>query len=269
MKQRALWSVVLVAGLALTGCGSATDGSGSSSGGSAGKLVVWDWKSGEASSAQLRGEGEGRLRQEAPGRHGRVRRPAVRPVLHPAGRGDPVRQGPGRHPVQRRRPDPRPGRTRSCRWTSTWPRTGSGWPAGTRSQGRQDLRRAGDPAGPPDLLQQGPLRAGRPRPGQAGHDVARSSSPTAPPSPRRPAPSASPRATRRASASSSSCRPWRRASSPRRSTTTGSPASATGTRPNVKRIFELWKETSDREAEQRRGQLHRDVQRRLRRLPVR
>ncbi|MEU0548653.1 extracellular solute-binding protein [Micromonospora sp. NPDC005979] len=51
MKQRAVWSAVLVAGLALTGCGSAT-GSGSSSEGSDKKLVVWDWKSGEASSAQ-------------------------------------------------------------------------------------------------------------------------------------------------------------------------------------------------------------------------
>ncbi|MGC4772487.1 ABC transporter substrate-binding protein [Micromonospora sp. DT44] len=51
MKQRAVWAAVLVAGLALTGCGSAT-GSGSSSGGSDKKLVVWDWKSGEASSAQ-------------------------------------------------------------------------------------------------------------------------------------------------------------------------------------------------------------------------
>ncbi|MCW6007150.1 extracellular solute-binding protein [Micromonospora sp. CPCC 205371] len=50
MKQRALWSAVLVAALALAGCGSAAD-SGSSSGGSAGKLVVWDWKSGDASAA--------------------------------------------------------------------------------------------------------------------------------------------------------------------------------------------------------------------------
>ncbi|MGC4861911.1 ABC transporter substrate-binding protein [Micromonospora sp. DT41] len=50
MKQRAVWAAVLVAGLALTGCGSAT-GSGSSSSGSADKLIVWDWKSGEASSA--------------------------------------------------------------------------------------------------------------------------------------------------------------------------------------------------------------------------
>lgn len=50
MKQRAVWSAVLVAGLALAGCGSAT-GSRSSPGGSEGKLVVWDWKSGEATAA--------------------------------------------------------------------------------------------------------------------------------------------------------------------------------------------------------------------------
>ncbi|GIG90587.1 sugar ABC transporter substrate-binding protein [Plantactinospora endophytica] len=45
-----MWSAVLVAGLALAGCGSAT-GSDSSPSGSEGKLVVWDWKSGEASAA--------------------------------------------------------------------------------------------------------------------------------------------------------------------------------------------------------------------------
>lgn len=50
MKQRAVWSAVLVAGLALAGCGSAT-GSRSSPGGSESKLVVWDWKSGEATAA--------------------------------------------------------------------------------------------------------------------------------------------------------------------------------------------------------------------------
>ncbi|MEV0158164.1 extracellular solute-binding protein [Micromonospora sp. NPDC050686] len=50
MKQRALWSALLVVTLAMTGCGSAT-GSDPSSGGSAGKLVVWDWKSGDASAA--------------------------------------------------------------------------------------------------------------------------------------------------------------------------------------------------------------------------
>ncbi|WBB80999.1 extracellular solute-binding protein [Micromonospora sp. WMMD882] len=50
MKKKIALSAVLVAGLALTGCGSASD-SGSPSGGSSGKLVVWDWKSGEASAA--------------------------------------------------------------------------------------------------------------------------------------------------------------------------------------------------------------------------
>jgi multiple sugar transport system substrate-binding protein len=50
MKQRALWSAALVAGLALAGCGSAA-GSDPPSGASDGKLVVWDWKSGDASAA--------------------------------------------------------------------------------------------------------------------------------------------------------------------------------------------------------------------------
>ncbi|MCE6998712.1 extracellular solute-binding protein [Saccharothrix sp. S26] len=46
MGQRALWSAVLVLGLALSaGCGSA--GVSSSPGGAADKLVVWDWKSGD------------------------------------------------------------------------------------------------------------------------------------------------------------------------------------------------------------------------------
>jgi len=51
MKQRALWSAAVVVGLALTaGCGSAA-GPGSPSGGSGDKLVVWDWKSGDAKAA--------------------------------------------------------------------------------------------------------------------------------------------------------------------------------------------------------------------------
>ncbi|MFF5114317.1 ABC transporter substrate-binding protein [Streptosporangium sp. NPDC000509] len=52
MKQRALWSAVLAAGLVLTGCGSATRPTSSpSESGKVTKLVVWDWKSGEASAA--------------------------------------------------------------------------------------------------------------------------------------------------------------------------------------------------------------------------
>ncbi|MEV7094245.1 extracellular solute-binding protein [Amycolatopsis sp. NPDC051045] len=51
MKQRTLWSAALVVGLALTaGCGSAA-GPGSPSGNASGKLVVWDWKSGDAKAA--------------------------------------------------------------------------------------------------------------------------------------------------------------------------------------------------------------------------
>ncbi|MEU7859327.1 extracellular solute-binding protein [Nonomuraea sp. NPDC049141] len=54
MKQRALWSVLLAAGLAVAGCGSAarTDSpSGGESQPKLRKLVVWDWKSGEPTAA--------------------------------------------------------------------------------------------------------------------------------------------------------------------------------------------------------------------------
>jgi multiple sugar transport system substrate-binding protein len=50
MKQRAVWSAVLVMGLALAGCGSASDSGDKPSGGAAGKLIVWDWKSGDATA---------------------------------------------------------------------------------------------------------------------------------------------------------------------------------------------------------------------------
>jgi ABC-type glycerol-3-phosphate transport system substrate-binding protein len=49
MKQRVLWPVAVAATLALTGCGSAT-GTGTPSDAS-GKLVVWDWKSGDKTAA--------------------------------------------------------------------------------------------------------------------------------------------------------------------------------------------------------------------------
>lgn len=49
MRQRALWSVVLVVGLTLAGCGSAAGPD--SSGGAKDKLVVWDWKSGDDAAA--------------------------------------------------------------------------------------------------------------------------------------------------------------------------------------------------------------------------
>lgn len=50
MRKRALWTVVLAAGLALSGCGSAA-GPESSSGDGENKLVVWDWKSGDDAAA--------------------------------------------------------------------------------------------------------------------------------------------------------------------------------------------------------------------------
>jgi len=50
MKQRVMWPAVLVAALVLAGCGSAT-GTGSTPGDTGGKLVVWDWKSGDKSAA--------------------------------------------------------------------------------------------------------------------------------------------------------------------------------------------------------------------------
>lgn len=49
MKQRALWPALLTAALVLTACGSATGTK--SNGGATGKLVVWDWKSGDKTAA--------------------------------------------------------------------------------------------------------------------------------------------------------------------------------------------------------------------------
>src|SRR5918993_995547 len=50
MRKRALWPAVLVAALALAGCGSA-GGAKSPAEGTGGKLVVWDWKSGDKTAA--------------------------------------------------------------------------------------------------------------------------------------------------------------------------------------------------------------------------
>jgi len=49
MKRRTLWTSTLIAPMALYGCGSAA-GPDSSSGGGRGALVVWDWKSGDATA---------------------------------------------------------------------------------------------------------------------------------------------------------------------------------------------------------------------------
>ncbi|MFG2065195.1 ABC transporter substrate-binding protein [Micromonospora sp. NPDC048871] len=67
MKKRALWSAALVVGLVtMAGCGSA-GGPGNSSGGSADKLVVWDWKSGEASAAQYLDKAKADFARKHPG----------------------------------------------------------------------------------------------------------------------------------------------------------------------------------------------------------
>ncbi|WP_235989567.1 hypothetical protein [Streptomyces ureilyticus] len=51
MKQRTLWAAILVAGtVVLAGYGSAS-APDSASGGSKGKLVVWDWNSGDATAS--------------------------------------------------------------------------------------------------------------------------------------------------------------------------------------------------------------------------
>ncbi|WP_333745337.1 ABC transporter substrate-binding protein [Streptomyces sp. IBSBF 2950] len=51
MKHRTVWSAIVVAGLVvLAGCGSASDPD-AASGGSKDRLVVWDWKSGDATAS--------------------------------------------------------------------------------------------------------------------------------------------------------------------------------------------------------------------------
>lgn len=66
MRQRALWTVALAAGLALSGCGSAA-GPGSSSGDGENKLVVWDWKSGDAAAAAYIAKAKADFAEKHPG----------------------------------------------------------------------------------------------------------------------------------------------------------------------------------------------------------
>src|SRR3954454_21842043 len=67
MKQRTLWSAALVVGLALTaGCGSAA-GPDSPSGNASGKLVVWDWKSGDAKAAGYVAKAKAEFAKQHPG----------------------------------------------------------------------------------------------------------------------------------------------------------------------------------------------------------
>jgi multiple sugar transport system substrate-binding protein len=66
MKQRALWAAVLVAGLALAGCGSASEPD-SAPGRADGKLVVWDWKSGDAAAASYIAKAKADFAKKHPG----------------------------------------------------------------------------------------------------------------------------------------------------------------------------------------------------------
>ena len=66
MKHRALWAAVLVAGLALSGCGSASEPD-STPGRADGKLVVWDWKSGDAKAASYVAKAKAEFAKQHPG----------------------------------------------------------------------------------------------------------------------------------------------------------------------------------------------------------
>ncbi|MFD5824351.1 ABC transporter substrate-binding protein [Lentzea sp. NPDC060358] len=65
--QRTVWSAALAAGLLLSaGCGSAA-GPGSDSGGPGGKIVVWDWKSGDPKAAGYVREAKADFARKHPG----------------------------------------------------------------------------------------------------------------------------------------------------------------------------------------------------------
>jgi len=66
MKQRVLWSVAVVAALALTGCGSAT-GTNKNSNSAGGKLVVWDWKSGDKTATNYIAKAKADFAKKHPG----------------------------------------------------------------------------------------------------------------------------------------------------------------------------------------------------------
>ncbi|MFF1611545.1 ABC transporter substrate-binding protein [Amycolatopsis sp. NPDC058278] len=67
MKQRTLFSAALVAALALTaGCGSAA-GPAAPTGDASGKLVVWDWKSGDAKAASYVAKAKAEFAKQHPG----------------------------------------------------------------------------------------------------------------------------------------------------------------------------------------------------------
>jgi ABC-type glycerol-3-phosphate transport system substrate-binding protein len=66
MQQRALWLAVLIGSLALAGCGSASS-KNSSTTGSDGKLVVWDWKSSDKTAANFVAKAKADFAKKHPG----------------------------------------------------------------------------------------------------------------------------------------------------------------------------------------------------------
>ncbi|RSM65464.1 sugar ABC transporter substrate-binding protein [Actinoplanes sp. ATCC 53533] len=66
MKQRALWLAVLIGSLVLTGCGSASSKKSSTSG-SAGKIVVWDWKSSDKTATNYVAKAKADFAKKHPG----------------------------------------------------------------------------------------------------------------------------------------------------------------------------------------------------------
>jgi multiple sugar transport system substrate-binding protein len=141
MKQRALWSAaVVVIALALNGCGSA-GGSKSPEPGTTGKLLVWDWKSGDKTAASYIVKAKADFAKKHPS-------VTVEFVAQPfdqyytllgaaiqSGQGPDVMLFNGGGQIRDRVAslvalDDWP---HSSRWMTTSRLTGAGWPAGTRS----------------------------------------------------------------------------------------------------------------------------------------
>lgn len=133
MKQRTLWSAVIVLGLGLAGCGSAARPASSPGDSSkVTKLVVWDWKSGDAAAASYIQKAKADFARKHPG-------VTVEFVAQPfdqyytllgaaiqSSTGPDVMLFNGGGQIRDRIDALLPS-------TSTWPRTSSAWRAGTRS----------------------------------------------------------------------------------------------------------------------------------------
>ncbi|MFD2352981.1 extracellular solute-binding protein [Nonomuraea ferruginea] len=149
----------MVAALAVADCGSATR-TGTPSGDSQRKLVVWDWKSGEPAAAAYVEKAKADFAKRHPG-------VAVEFVAQPY---DQYYTLLGTASQSNKAPDVMlfngggQIRDRAQHAPSAGPVRGRGQEPtgglGSVQRGRQGLRRTGDPAGAPDLLQQDALRSG-------------------------------------------------------------------------------------------------------------